>query len=171
MTVAEMVHDLARREPRALVQRVLEEAVVARKVDLEEIRTLTSRRQESRCPGAGPVARILLDLDGNGVPESELERTLGGLLAELGICGAARQASVPWRSAVIGRVDLALPDHRIILEADGRRWHARERDFDRDRARDNEATANGWRVLRFTHRMLRDDLGGCADLIRVALGG
>jgi very-short-patch-repair endonuclease len=170
MTPAELIHDLARREPRALVQRILEEAIVQRKASLDEVRALTGRRQESRCPGAGPVARILLDLDGTGVSESELERALGHLLKEMGVSGIDRQASVPWRSPVIGRVDVSLPSRQIILEADGRRWHSRERDFERDRARDNEAVANGWRVLRFTYRMLRDDSDGCAGLIRAALG-
>ena len=61
-----------------------------------------------------------------------------------------RQAPMPWRAAAHLRVDALLPDHNLIVEADGRRWHNRVKDFDRDQWRTNEATAHGYRVMRFT---------------------
>jgi very-short-patch-repair endonuclease len=76
-----------------------------------------------------------------------------------------RQAPFPWRSARPGRVDVLLPDHRLIIEADGRRWHARHADFDRDRWRDNEAVAHGHRVMRFTWVHLHDLPEDVLDLI------
>jgi very-short-patch-repair endonuclease len=48
-------------------------------------------------------------------------------------------------------VDACIPAWGLVLEADGRRWHARVEDFDRDRWRDNQAAALGLRVMRFTH--------------------
>ena len=50
---------------------------------------------------------------------------------------------------------MGIPAWRLVLEADGRSWHARLEDFDRDRARDNLAVANGYAVLRFTSVHLR----------------
>jgi very-short-patch-repair endonuclease len=38
----------------------------------------------------------------------------------------------------------------LIIEVDGRRWHTRVRDFERDLWRTNQAVAHGYRVLRFT---------------------
>lgn len=64
------------------------------------------------------------------------------------------QAVMPWWSAGEGRVDLYIPEWRLIIELDGRRWHARVAAFDADRWRDNVAVANGHAVLRFTHAHL-----------------
>ena len=43
----------------------------------------------------------------------------------------------------------------LILESDGRRWHARVADFDRDAWRDMQAAVLGYRVLRWSYPMLR----------------
>lgn len=56
----------------------------------------------------------------------------------------------------------------MILEADGRTYHTRLGDFERDRARDNAAAASGLIVLRFTWRMLTTDLNGCRRTLLAA---
>ena len=48
-----------------------------------------------------------------------------------------------------------IPRWRVIVEIDGRRWHTRVRDFDRDRARDHLAQRHGYEVVRFTYRQVR----------------
>jgi hypothetical protein len=45
--------------------------------------------------------------------------------------------------------DFAWPHRRIAIEADGRRWHATGRDFERDLARHNAVQAAGWRLYRY----------------------
>jgi very-short-patch-repair endonuclease len=57
---------------------------------------------------------------------------------------------LPWWPHGEGRVDAYAPSHSLIVEADGRAWHVRERDFIKDRRRDNAATAHGHATLRFT---------------------
>jgi len=54
--------------------------------------------------------------------------------------------------------DVAFPEQRIAIEVDGRRHHADR--FEEDRLRQNEIVLRGWRVLRFTWKMLteRQDL-------------
>jgi very-short-patch-repair endonuclease len=64
-----------------------------------------------------------------------------------------------------------LPEHRLIVEADGRRWHTRVADFDRDRWRDNEATANGYRTLRFTWVHLHDFADASLDVVCRTIAG
>jgi very-short-patch-repair endonuclease len=86
-------------------------------------------------------------------PESVLEGRFFRLLRELPDLGPiVLQARFPWRARVSHRCDVLLPRSRLVLEADGRLWHARVRDFERDRERDNEAIAHGYGVLRFTWR-------------------
>jgi very-short-patch-repair endonuclease len=53
-------------------------------------------------------------------------------------------------------VDFCWPEHRLIVETDGRRHRTRAA-FERDRARDALLTALGWRVMRFTTRQVRGD--------------
>ncbi|MGH8958306.1 MAG: DUF559 domain-containing protein [Acidimicrobiia bacterium] len=52
-------------------------------------------------------------------------------------------------------MDCFIDDWLLIVEADGRRWHSRQADFERDRTRDNAATAVGIATLRFTWDMLK----------------
>jgi hypothetical protein len=47
-------------------------------------------------------------------------------------------------------VDLAYPLLKIAIECDGYAWHMDRASFERDRARDAELMALGWKVLRFT---------------------
>ena len=64
------------------------------------------------------------------------------------------------------RVDVYIPGWRLVIEADGRNWHARVEDFEEDRRRDNELAMKGIQVIRLTYRMLKSDLEGCLDTIR-----
>jgi very-short-patch-repair endonuclease len=56
---------------------------------------------------------------------------------------------------VLGRVDFAYGDERIVIEVDGRLFHGPEV-FESDRERDNAAGLAGWRVLRFTWKMVTE---------------
>lgn len=58
------------------------------------------------------------------------------------------------------------PWARLILEADGRRWHTRLEDFDRDRQRDIEASLLGWTVLRFVWADLIERPAWVCDVVR-----
>jgi very-short-patch-repair endonuclease len=51
--------------------------------------------------------------------------------------------------------DFAWPDHRVILETDGRSAHERRSAMERDRDRDGDLGAAGWRTYRVTRRQLR----------------
>jgi Transcriptional regulator, AbiEi antitoxin/Protein of unknown function (DUF559) len=63
-------------------------------------------------------------------------------------------------------VDFAWPDARLIVETDGHGTHGTRAAFERDRARDAQLTALGWRVVRFTERLVRNEPGRVGDLLR-----
>jgi very-short-patch-repair endonuclease len=65
-----------------------------------------------------------------------------------------------------GIVDGAYLDAKIILEADGRTWHARQQAFRRDRQRDNEAARVGWQTLRFPWEEVVHDPEDTAATVR-----
>jgi hypothetical protein len=97
-------------------------------------------------------------------------------LHDAGLPPPQRQVALPGIGEIDGLVDAAYPDCRIILEADGRRWHTRVRDLARDHARDAQAARAGWQTLRFLYEtIVHDPAGMCttvADVraVRLPLG-
>jgi len=151
-SVAQTAFDLAMTLPLWTLERTLDEALVSGKVTVAALDE-RYRFYEGRGRRGVPAMGVLLDerrADGWTPPASELEALLHAVLVRLPIQPRVRQAAAPWWSVQPGRVDVLLPDHRLIIEADGRRWHTRVADFDRDRWRDNQAIANGHAMLRFT---------------------
>lgn len=57
------------------------------------------------------------------------------------------------------RIDLALLGPRIAIECDGKAYHSTQQAKARDRRKDKYLKENGWRVLRFSGRMITRDLG------------
>ncbi len=67
-----------------------------------------------------------------------MEAALYRLLDHPGFPPYERQARFPWRPSAPQRVDAYVPAWRRIIEADGRSWHSRHTDFERDERRDHE---------------------------------
>ncbi len=106
-------------------------------------------------PGIARLAAVLDERAEGAIPTgSELERAMLAALAAGGLPPPVRQMALPGAGAVEGLVDAAYPECRLILEADGRRWHTRVRDLARDHARDAEAARAGWQTLRFLHETI-----------------
>jgi hypothetical protein len=123
----------------------------------------------SRLPGIGMIRALLEELGDGGRPtESELERKLLGVLERVpGLPPFEVQASPSWWSACRERFDVLVPRWRLIVEADGRAWHTRVDDFERDRVRDAEAAVHGHHVVRVTwHRLTSDEVGVVDQLTR-----
>jgi very-short-patch-repair endonuclease len=167
-SVAQTLFDVVTKLRLDRLELAMDGALLERKVTVDE---LTDRRhafESSRRPGI-KVWRALVDErseEGWVPPESQLEQALATVLARLpGDPIVLRQVTMPWWRPGEGRVDSVLPEWRTIVEADGRRWHARVKDFDADRWRDNVAQAHGYRVLRFTHLHLTARPAEVRDLI------
>jgi very-short-patch-repair endonuclease len=117
-------------------------------------------------PGVGKLRPIVEHRlpDAYQPPSTELERLLYRVLDDPRLPGYTRQMPIRYQR-VDATVDAFLADWRLIVEGDGRRWHNRRADHERDRLRDNEATAHGYAVLRFSYEMLRDRPFECLDTI------
>ena len=156
-TVAQTLVDLVACWPIKPVEAAWDDALLTAKVSVEELAERVAVAVAGRRPH-GRAAEVLLDdrrrTDWVAL-DSLLELLMRRLLVALppGIT-AVHQAAMPWWSPGEGRVDLYIPAWRLIIELDGRRWHARVAAFDADRWRDNVAAANGHVVLRFTHAHL-----------------
>lgn len=162
--------DLASTLRPARVARVLDEVLASRMVSLGDLATRHAELSRKGKPGT-TVMRELLDHRGIGYvpPESQLEAMVLDLLERHGFPPPERQVQLPWMAGTNERVDFAYPEAKLIIECDGRRWHTRERDFERDRRRDNEAVLAGWRVLRITWDQVVDDEMRVVSMLRRAL--
>lgn len=63
-------------------------------------------------------------------------------------------------------VDFLWPGQRVVVEADGRRFHDNPLAFERDRKRDRELQMNGYRVVRFTYRQIEREPDAVLSTIR-----
>lgn len=66
-------------------------------------------------------------------------------------------------------VDLLWSDHQVVVEADGWAFHGTRAAFERDRRRDADLQAQGYRVLRVTWRQARNQAAWIADRLREVL--
>lgn len=101
----------------------------------------------------------VLDERGDGYvpPASWLEQRLLETLANAGLPPPVRQIELPGRGVVEGIVDAGYPEARLLIEADGRRWHSRQVDQRWDRLRDGEAARVGWLTLRFFYEQIVEE--------------
>lgn len=103
--------------------------------------------------------RAVLERFGAGVlPEpSQLERVLRNVLTVPEVPSIEWEAAFPGRQPDKRRVDGLIPAWSLVVEGDGRAWHTRVEDFERDRRRDAETAAAGLLTLRFTWFQLTEE--------------
>lgn len=165
-TVAETLFDIALRAHPARLRRAIDHALVKDLTTVAELHDVLDRIDGSRLKGTVAFREAVVDLDGSYVPtQSETEQLLAAALDDPRVPPIERQAHLSWWDELPHRVDAVIMDWRLILEADGRTYHTKREDFERDRQRDNLAAAHGYRVMRFTYAMLRDDPGRVLEMV------
>lgn len=160
--VAETLLVLGYRNPPAHIERWIDELMADGRLSASHFDLIFARLANARVRGLPALRRIVMarDHDSYQPPTSQLERLLYRLLEDDTLPPSARQLPFVFET-VHATVDAYIPSWRMVVEADGRRWHTRKADFDRDRARDNAAATRGIVVIRFTYRMLKSDPGAC----------
>ncbi|MEY2433638.1 MAG: hypothetical protein QOC92_3363 [Acidimicrobiaceae bacterium] len=121
----------------------------------------------SRLPGMRKLRFALGELADDDPPtDSDLEIALRSLVGSVAAIGPVTwQAPLPFWPRGRTRCDGLATRWPLILEADGRTWHTRVEDFERDRERDNLANVHGYDVLRFTYDKLTNHLGDCRRML------
>lgn len=100
--------------------------------------------------GIATLRGLLNERDDKGrPPASRFETRLNRLLLRSGL-PALREFTIWNGGEFVARVDFCLPEGKLIIEADGFRWHGGRRAWQRDRDRRNQLTAMGWRVIQAT---------------------
>lgn len=154
-TPARTVIDLGGTRDVATIGRVVDDFVRLGRTTTPEVGHLLGALLRPGKRGLDKVARVLDQRsDGYVPPHSELERRLFQVIEAGGLPAPVRQVPLPGRSKVRGTADAGYPDAKVILEADGRRWHQRVAAARQDRERDAQVVAAGWVPLRFVFEQI-----------------
>lgn len=152
------------------LEQALDSALVKQLTDIEQVHAAYRAIAHRRVAGSGNLRALIDDrLTGFVPPTSVLERAAMKLLRDPRLPTFVAQAPFPWWPEAPFRVDFYLTAWRRIIEVDGRLWHTRVADFERDRARDHLAQANGIEVTRFTYRQVVHDPQYVMDVL-LAIG-
>lgn len=145
-TPARTIVDLAARASFRQLERALAEAQALGLTTPDEVGSLL--RRYPRRPGA-PLLRTVLDLDHMALTRSPAEerflnlvRKAALLAPEVNVTVAGYEVDFLWRAT------------RLVAEVDGFGPHSSREAFERDRRRDADLLAAGFRVLRVTWREL-----------------
>jgi very-short-patch-repair endonuclease len=146
-TAARTLLDVAPQLDRRELARAVEEAQVQALATRTQLEALVARSGGHR--GVGALAAAVAACDEPRFTRSRAERRLLELV---------RRARLPEpaANARVGRleVDALWPAQRLVVEVDGWRFHSSRAAFERDRERDAELQAAGFRVARVTWRQL-----------------
>lgn len=149
--ITRTIIDLAAVLPEGKLAEIVDQAVrrgMTTYVAIAEEQESLSRRGKR---GMLKLRRVLAPrLGGTFVSDSTLESRLLQVLMDGGLPRPDTQFRPPWLRHVNGRVDLAYPNARVIIEGDSLKWHGTPEAFQIDRQRDNLAQLAGWIILRFT---------------------
>lgn len=168
-TAEQAIFDIAVGATLAELERIIDRALLDRRASVARFEERLAAYEGAHLSGIAKLRRLVAERgEGFVVPESELERYLTRALKLAGVPDLVFQANPPWRPGDRRRFDALSRAWRIIFEADGRRWHSRMQDMERDRRRDQEAAAHGYLVMRFTWAQLTAGRHETVALIRAA---
>jgi very-short-patch-repair endonuclease len=161
-TVARTLFDLASIVRAHELRRAVERAEQLELFDLRAVQRVLEHHGGE--PGA-PALRLLLDdFRDHGVTltRSDVEALFLQLCVDHRLPRPVVNAySRGWRE-----LDFRWEAYRLIVEADGWSTHRSRRAFEDDRERDRRLALEGFRVVRITHRQLRDDAPSIARDLR-----
>lgn len=163
---AETVLKLASGLPTTKVEALVDHTLIEKTATIGEYDDILDRIAGGRVRGAPAVRKAVTERRPHAYqpPTSELERLSRRLTDRPEVPPATHQHPL-LGSAGPMVVDTFIDEWLLILEVDGRNYHTKKADFERDRRRDNAAAAQGLVVLRFTWRMIRDDFEYCLDTL------
>ena len=130
--------------------RTIDDFVTRRLTSLDALTQGLQWTERHRRPGSATLRRALEGRTHGYVPTgSELERVLDTVLMTIPGVRPEKEVSLRRRSSMPHRVDRLFRSPPLIVEADGRLWHARLEQMEADCQRDRRALMLGFPTVRF----------------------
>jgi very-short-patch-repair endonuclease len=154
--------DLAGEASTREVERALADGEARHLVSRREVIALLARSRRHR--GTAALRKLVAADRAPALTRSEAEERL------LALVGSA-QLPPPGVNIRLGRheVDFRWREQGLVVEVDGFRFHSSRLAFERDRLRDAELQAHGWRVIRVTWRQIAHQREAVVARIAAAL--
>jgi Protein of unknown function (DUF559) len=167
-TPARTLFDLAGVLTPQQLERAIDQAEIRRLGDALSLDALVGRYP--RRPGV-PAIRAILDANhiGQTITRSGLENRFLAVLDAHGLPRPSTNRIVDLNDGHTHEADCLWPACRLIAELDGYDTHGTRRAFERDRRRDRQLQAAGYRVIRITWRQLTDEPDTIAGELRELL--
>ncbi len=149
------------------LRRLVESAIVDRRMDVTDFAMVLGRVRRSGKYGVRKMSQVLDDLGpGDALAHSELERLMDVVIDLAGLPQPVHEYPLPGAWDRPGFVDRCWPEARLVAEADGRRWHDRHQQIAIDHDRSLDAQAVGYQTSRFLWEFLHRDVEGQARRLR-----
>lgn len=161
-SLARTLLDVAEVVPHRILIAAIDRAEELRILDLNQVQADLDAHPHRH--GAAKLTKAIAEYAQGPVLRSILERDF------LALCHK-HQLPIPHTNRTLGpyEADFHWPEHRLIAETDGRAHHARRKAFTKDRVRDAELLADGWRTVRFTYAQVVHEAAWVAGILRRAL--
>lgn len=151
------------------LQMALDDAL-RRLVKLDVLDFRLDRYTEHRRRGIPTLRRLVDDRKRLGIPGSPLESRVAWLLAKSGLPQPVRQYEIFDRGHFLARVDFAYPQHKVIIEVDGYRFHSGRPSWVRDAEQRSHLAALGWAVIVATYERVEGNPQSLLDQVAQSLG-
>jgi very-short-patch-repair endonuclease len=161
-TLARTLLDLAEVVPKSQLPRAISEADYLGLFDLRAVQELLGRSNGRR--GQRPLTAALTDAVRGERTRSDLEDAFLEFCDQRGIPKPKVNTSIDGRE-----VDMAWPEHKLIVELDGYQGHRTRRAFEGDRRRDAAHLLAGLRTIRVTDRWLSNEPNDLDQTVKTLL--
>jgi very-short-patch-repair endonuclease len=146
-SIARTLLDLAASASPRELERAIDQVEASRLFDLDELRDTIARHPGRR--GVAAVRASLEAYEGPNVTASEAEERLLALVRRAGLPRPEVNVPIAFPDGAVFRPDFLWRDARLIVEVDGRDYHARRASFESDRVRDRRLALAGFETRRF----------------------
>lgn len=153
--VARTLLDLAAVVPRRALERAVDRAEALRVFDLVALHDVLDRHRGAR--GRRTLTAILAAYSEPTVTRSSAEERMLALIDSAGLPRPRLNAWIALDGGTGYAADFLWEAHRLIVEVDGRSYHARRRAFAHDRRRDRRLALAGFETRRYGASELRSD--------------
>lgn len=169
-TVERTLLDLATVVGADVLEDATDDAIRRGRTSLRKLRAYAER--SGNRPGVQALRAIVDARDPRAaVPASVFESKLRRELRRAGYAEPVSQFPVERADGRHAYIDFAYPDAMVAIEADSYAHHSGRRDWEHDRARRNELTVLGWKVIHITWRELQRRPAAVMATIAAALNG
>ncbi|MGH2692980.1 MAG: type IV toxin-antitoxin system AbiEi family antitoxin domain-containing protein [Actinomycetota bacterium] len=168
-TIPKTLLDMGAVQDREVVEAAVTEAIRKGRTSGDKLKAFLSDKGGKGRRGSKMLGSIVESI-GDSRVESVLELKLKRLLGRHGLPEPLTQYTIRNAGSFVARVDLAYPEIRLAIEADGYRYHSGRDSWKRDLARRNVLTGLGWHVVHATWDDVTKRPHNLLDQIRNAMG-